>query len=236
MGVEIIESIKAALIDLKLREGASLTEVRSQYLEKTSHPKFLKVMGPDETLKKEFLKYHVAYLSVLKFTRENDPEAAAASDADLSFYPKEQIFRLHMNQGVYYFLNQDYIKASEKFQEAYKFNNQDPMVLIYLGILLLKRKNYYAAEKYFKEAVTIDKNNEDGWFYLAENYFKAGEFKKALPMYDTVKNLNPSRAEIAPRIKEIREKLGEIPGSKKSKKGEPKKGSWLSRLLGKSPD
>jgi tetratricopeptide (TPR) repeat protein len=116
------------------------------------------------------------------------------------------VFQFHFNQGVHYFIHQNYLKAGEKFQEAYKIDNGNISVLLYLGVLLLKRRNAYAAEKYFKEAVQLDQENEDAWFYLGESYLEAGELRKALAMYETVKNLNPGRQEVAYRIKEIKDR------------------------------
>jgi tetratricopeptide (TPR) repeat protein len=117
------------------------------------------------------------------------------------------VFQFHFNQGVHYFIHRNYIKAGKKFQEAYKINNTSIPVLLYLGLLLLKRKNPYAAEKYFKEVVQLDQNNDDAWFYLGESYLNAGELRKALTMFETAKTLNPGRHEVASRIKEIKNKL-----------------------------
>jgi tetratricopeptide (TPR) repeat protein len=99
------------------------------------------------------------------------------------------------------------MKAMEKFQQAYKINKKDVLVLIYMGILLLMRKNYYAAEKYLLEAVKIDEKNNDAWFYLGENYLRAKEYKKALDIFETVRSLDPAREELALKINEVKERL-----------------------------
>jgi tetratricopeptide (TPR) repeat protein len=204
------ESIKAALIALDLKEGVTMTEIRAQYLDKTSQQKFRGVIESDEQLKKEFVKYHNAYITLTRHYAESD------SAAELEFYPPDQVFRIHLNQGIYHLLNQNYLKAGEKFQAAHKIDALDKTALLYLGILLLKRKNYYAAEKYFKDVVKSERGDDDGWFYLGECYMKAGEHRKAKPMYETARNLNPSRIEIASRLKEINEALGIKPVRKQS--------------------
>jgi tetratricopeptide (TPR) repeat protein len=225
--METIESVKAALIALELKDGASMPEIRGQYIELTSQAKFRGVIISDEKLKKEFLKYQVAYITLIKhYSREEFD-----SEFDMGYYPADQVFHLQLNQGIYHVLNQNYIKASEKFQQAFKIDGRNITVLLYMGLLLLKRKNYYAAVKYFNDAARIDSNCEDAWFYLGECYFKAGEFKKALPMYETAKNLNPGLTEIAPRLKEINEKLAAKARVKKAP-GESLLAKILKKLSG----
>ncbi len=218
--MEINESIKAALVELGLKEGATLTEVRAEYLDKTSQYKFQHVLDvDDEALQKEFSRLYKAYVNLVKHYSQTGSD----EDSYMDFYPPDQVFQFHFNQGVYYFINQKYLQAGERFQEAFKINNKDLTLLLYLGALLLKRKSYYAAEKYFKDVVKIDPNNDDGWYYLGESYFRAGELRKATSMYETAKALNPQRSEIAFRLKEIREQMPRP-------QAPAKKESFLSRI------
>lgn len=214
------ESVKAAMITLGVNEGDSITEIRSQYLEKTMQNRFQRVILSDEGMKREFMDYYRAYVTLTNHYREE-------IDEDLGYYPPDQVFQFHFNHGVVYAIKQDYIKAGEKFQEAHRINNENVPVLLYLGVLLLKRKNYYAAEKYFKDAVRFDRNSDEGWFYLGECYFRAGELRKALNMYETSRNLWPGRMELAQRIMEVKENL---PASEGGKTG---KTSFFSRLFKK---
>ena len=214
------EWVKAALVALGLREEASVTEIRAAYLTKTTHRSFQEVILADEHLEKEFVKYYKAYITLLKYYSESESE-------DLSYYPPDQIVRFHFNQGLYYLINQDYMKAMEKFQIAHNIDKKDVLVLLYMGILLIKRKNYYAAEKYFLDAIKIDKENFDAWYYLGETYLKAEELRKALNMFDTARNLNPSRKEVSFKVRELKAKLAaRTPAAKKP--------SFLTRLFKKS--
>ncbi|MDQ1354965.1 MAG: Tetratricopeptide repeat protein [Acidobacteriota bacterium] len=197
------EIIKAALVNLGLREDVSLADVRAAYLTKTTQSAFQTVILGDEHLEKNFTAYYKSYITLLKHHSESE-------STNLNLYPQDQIVKFHFNQGLYYIINQNYFKAMEKFQEAHQLDKKDVLVLIYMGILLMKLKNYYAAEKYFQEAVDVDPQSDDGWFYLGENYLKAGEFKKALSMFESAKRLNPDRREIASRIYEIQEKMPQL--------------------------
>jgi len=199
--IDTDESVREALIILDLGREATITEIRAQYLEKTSRDKFRHGVLVDEHLQKEFDKYHRAYVTLANHLSESKQAS------DLQYYPPDQVFQFHFNQGVHYFIHQNYIKAGEKFQEAFKIDKTNIPVLLYLGFLLLKRKNSYAAEKYFKEVVQLDQNNDEAWFYLGESYLEAGELRKALAMFETAKTLNPGQHEAAFKIKEITDRL-----------------------------
>jgi tetratricopeptide (TPR) repeat protein len=216
------EAVRSAYIALGLKEGAPMSEIRAQYLDKTSESKFQCVIVSDEHLRDEFVRYHEAYVTLGK----HHAETGSAADSDLSYYPPDQVFQLYLNQGLYFTLRQNYIKAGEKFQEAYKISSKNATVLLYMGFLLLKRKNYYAAEKYLKNAVKIDRECDHAWFYLGECYHRAGELKKAMAMYETAKTLNPGHSEAAARMKEVREKM-------QGKAGKKKRDSFLARLIKK---
>ncbi len=186
---------------LGLKKGSTLSDIREAYLRLTTQRQFQKVILGDESLEKEFKEYHETYTALLKLY----PEAGASPD--MRYYPPEQASRFLFNSGVYHLIVRNYIKAGEKLEAAHRTYPNDVLVPIYLGILLMKRKNYYAAEKYFLQAVELDADNEDGWFYLAENHYKAGNYAKALQLYEKVKGLNPSKRGLSLRFQEITTRL-----------------------------
>ncbi|HLP47567.1 MAG TPA: tetratricopeptide repeat protein [Candidatus Kapabacteria bacterium] len=218
------EAIKAALITLGLKEDASLTDIRAAYLAKTSQDRFQQVILGDEHLEKDFVRYYKTYIMLLKHYSELE-------SATLTDYPQDQIVTYLFNQGLFYLINQNYLKAMEKFQEAHKLDKKDVLVLLYMGILLMKRKNHYAAEKYFQDALDIDPQCEDAWFYLGENYLKAGEHRKALLMFESVRRLNPSRKGLIFKINEIKEKISQ--SSSAEERNEKKKPSLFKRIFKK---
>ena len=211
---------REALKLMGLKESATISDIQSAYLGKTYQPKFRKIILADELQKREFIKYYEAYVTLIQDYKKTD------KSADTSYYPPDKVFQFIFNQGVYFLLRQNYIKAGDKLEAAHAIKKKDLLVLTYLGILLLMRKNFYAAEKYLNEALTIDKENEDVWFYLAENYFQAGNLNKALSIFQKVQAMNPTRNEVAYRLKEIRQKLG-------LEKAGGLKESFLSRIFKK---
>lgn len=184
---------------LGLKEGATLTDIQDKYLEKTFQPKFRDYFMEDEALREEFLRYYRAYARLL-----NSRAWADDPQQDPSYYPPGKAYKFLFNQGLYFFINNEFIKAGEKFQAAFDLQNDDPVVSIYLGILLLKRKSFYAAEKYFSRVVAKDPQNEDALYFLGVSFQKAGNADKAVEAFNRAKRLNPNRVEIAYRLKELR--------------------------------
>lgn len=189
-----------------LHGNATLAEIRKAYLEKTSQVKFQRVILSDENLRNEFCRYHETYLRILKYFSEL--ETPIRSD----IYTSEQTSKFFFNQGVYDLCKENYLQAGEKLHNAYNLNKENIVLLIYLGVFLLKRKSFNAAEKFLLDALKMDQNNDDAWYYAGENYFKAGRYLKAIEYFETARTLNPSRQEVAFRIKESREGLLRKPG------------------------
>ncbi|MCP4218578.1 MAG: tetratricopeptide repeat protein [bacterium] len=200
------EWIKAALVALGLKDGATLVEVRAAYLDKTGEYELQQVILNDQNLQNRFENYYKAYITLLRHYSENDMETE--SEADLSYYPPDQLMRIHFNRGLYHLINKNYLKAMTCIEAAYKIDKKNHLVLNYMGIMLLKRKNLYGAEKYFKEVIKEDKENDDSWFQLGEVYAKTKDYKKALTMFETAKTLNPFRKDTDPRIRAMNIHLG----------------------------
>jgi tetratricopeptide (TPR) repeat protein len=216
--MESSEYLEELLRQFNLGRGAPLSEILEKYLEKTLQIKFQRIIITQDILKEEFTRLHETFLKILKIYQ------AADKKLEMSLFSSDQLGKFFYNQGVYALCKDNYLQAGEKFHEAYKINKRNIFLLTYLGIILTVRKNYYAAEKYFAEAIKRDANNDDVWFYSAENYFKAGNFRMAIEHYENAKKLNPAYNEIVFRIKESKEAL--------LRKGKPaKKDSLLRKIV-----
>ncbi|MBN2346636.1 MAG: tetratricopeptide repeat protein [Candidatus Aminicenantes bacterium] len=199
--MESTEYLEELLRQFNVGRGAPISEVLEKYLEKTLQIKFQRIIFAQEMLKEEFVRLHESFLKILKIYQ------AADRKLDMSVFSKDQLGKFFFNQGVYALCKDNYLQAGEKFQESYKINKRNMYLLIYMGIILTVRRNYYAAGKYFAEATQRDPNYDEGWFYMAENYFKAGNFPKAMEYYEITKKLNPAFNNINLRIKETREAM-----------------------------
>ena len=184
-----------------LAKGATAPEVLEKYLEKTLQIKFQRLLINQDALKDEFVRYHEAFIKILKILQAKD------NKLKMSLFSTDQLGKFFFNQGVYAMCKDNYLQAGEKFQEAYKINKNNIFLLTYLGFILMVRKNYYAAEKYFTDAIHRDANNDDVLFYAAQNFFKAGIYSKAIEYFEKARQLNPANTEIAFWLRDCREAM-----------------------------
>lgn len=208
-----------ALKSLELNQHASIEEARQRYFERTGQARFKIVFLNDDSAKSDFLKYHEAFVIAMREYKVEHPQT------DMDYYPPQQVFNLLFNQGVYYLIKENLIKAGQKFEEAERLKGKHALTKIYLGIILMKRKNYYAAEKYFKKAVEFENDNSDAWYYMGYNYMRAGQYQKAEAAFLKAKDLNPFRKDIL----DSRRKLQNLSGKKKG----GNKISFLNKLFRK---
>ncbi|MEN8223615.1 MAG: hypothetical protein ABFR36_10225 [Acidobacteriota bacterium] len=205
---------------LKLKGKQGISAITQAYLDLTHADKFRKVFILNEELREEFIKYHEAYVIAIRELSN------IAAEATPEYYPPGQIINLLFNQGLYQLLKENYLMAGEKLDKAGKMDNKDVLIKIYLGIVLKKRKNYYAAEDYFLKAIELDRENEYSWFFLGKNYLKAGKLDKASAAFRKVETLSFYNNEI---IAETRDAFREI--ERIRLKNEKK--SIISRILKK---
>jgi tetratricopeptide (TPR) repeat protein len=212
------EYLEELLRLFNLEKDAAAPEILEKYLEKTLQIKFQRIMISEDVLKEEFLRYHEAFIKILKILQAGDQKLK------MSLFSSDQLAKFFFNQGLYALCKDDFLQAGERFNEAYKINKNNIFLLIYLGIILTIRKNYYAAEKYFADAIRRDPENNDVWFYAAENFLKAKNYKKAGEYFEKARKLDPANNVIAFRLKECREAL-----LKKEKTGE--KATLLRKIV-----
>ena len=208
-----------ALKSLGLNPNAAVEEIRQRYFKKTGEARFKIVFLNDESARSNFLEIHESYVIAMREYQNEHPEE------NIDYYPPHQVFNLIFNQGIYFLIKDKMIKAGEKFEEAERLSQDNALVKIYLGIVLMKRKNYYAAEKYFQKSVQIEAENSDAWFYMGYNYMKAGQYQKAGASFEKSKELNPYRKDIL----DARRELQNLSSGKKHSK----KTSIFKRLIGK---
>ncbi len=199
--MENTEYLEELLRLFNLGRGATIGEVLEKYLEKSLQIKFQRILVGQDLLQEEFVRLHESFLKVMKIYQ------AADQKVQMGMFSQDQLGKYFFNQGVYAMCKENYLQAGEKFQESYKINRRNVFLLLYMGIILTMRKNFYAAEKYFSEAVKRDPNYDEAWFYSAENYFKAGNFNAAWENYEKTRQLNPAFNGINQRLKETKEAI-----------------------------
>lgn len=185
---------------LSLDADASINEIRNAYIKITSNKKFKRVLLEEPEIRNEFMSIYQAYVTLMRHRSEVD------SMKKLELYPQDQVFQILFNQGVYLVLSQQWMKAGEKLQEAFILNKNDSLLHTYLGIILLKRKNEYAAEKYFIKAIDINPGNFDAWLYLGDVYLQSGNLKKARSIYQSASDLSGNDLRIQKRLSVLKQR------------------------------
>ncbi|MEN8223351.1 MAG: hypothetical protein ABFR36_08850 [Acidobacteriota bacterium] len=186
---------------LKIPVDSGIEEITKAYLGLTNSVKFKKIFILNEETKEEFIKYHEAYVLAVREISNTAPDSAPG------YYPSGHIFDLLYNQGIYQLLKENYLKAGEKLEEAARMKKDNVNLQIYLGYILHKRKNYYAAENYFLKANQMDKENEYAVFLLGKTYLSAGKLDKASATFRKVETMsfynNEIKAETRDAFREI---------------------------------
>lgn len=96
------------------------------------------------------------------------------------------------NKDVYallsrvYFDNNDFEKAQDTAQKAYKLNSGNPMVLLVLGDLNYRKGDYKTALKYYKDAEGRVRNYSLPSIRVAQTYEMLNKEKKAMEIYEKV--------------------------------------------------
>lgn len=205
---------------LGLADTVTVEDVRKKYIDKTTQIKFQSIFILNKELRNEFVKYHEAYVIALREI------ASVQAGTNPSFYPGDQIFNLTLNQGIYFLIKENLLKAGEKLEEAARLKSNDILTQIYLGIILMKRKSHYAAERYFLKSTEANPKNVYGWLFLAKNYIKAAELKKAQQALDKVRALAPIDPDVLSEIEDINQQIID-------EMSKDKKGSFIKKLFEK---
>ncbi|MEN8154621.1 MAG: hypothetical protein ABFR75_11430 [Acidobacteriota bacterium] len=205
---------------LGLNDTVTVDEIRKMYISKTTQLKFQSIFLLNDDLKREFVKYHEAYVISLR------EMASVQSGINPDFYPGDQVFTLLLNQGIYFLIKENLLKAGEKLEEAARIKSNNVITYIYLGIILMKRKSYYASERYLLKSVDLDPENEYGWLFLAANYLKANQLNKALHTLDKVRTMAPVDPDLISEINEINKLIID-------EMSKDKKNSFIKKLFDK---
>ena len=102
--------------------------------------------------------------------------------------------------GEYYFNQDDYQKAQEKFENIILSHPKFKPAYIYLGkihnALSFKNNNpqqhYKLAEKYFIEATLLDVSDPNPIFYIGKSYLEHEEYQKAENEFEKILRINPN--------------------------------------------
>lgn len=127
--------------------------------------------------------YHLGYYYYL----ENDSSKAARTlESALSSKRKTNAGSVYALLSEIYLSMNEFEKASDTANKAYRINKNNPKALITLGDLSFKDKNYKLALDYYKKAAAQDKKSYTPLVKEAAVYQKISNVKKAREIYTKV--------------------------------------------------
>lgn len=124
--------------------------------------------------------YHLGYY----YYYENEL-AKSARTLQSAFTTKKKF-----NKDVYallsrvYFDMNEFEKAQDSAQKAYKIDSNNTQALLVLGDLNYRGKDFKSALKYYQKAESSDKSSFDSSVRIAQTYEQLGKTKKALDIYE----------------------------------------------------
>lgn len=86
---------------------------------------------------------------------------------------------------------QKYVKALEKYDEAYKRFPTNVEVLVGLANSYMRAQDLELAEDYYKKAIAANPATMDGWFGIGLFYTQTGDYESAIKAFSTVLGNNP---------------------------------------------
>ena len=111
-------------------------------------------------------------------------------DKLVAAYPKEE--RAHFNLGGYYFGQQDYAQAIERYKKATELApNYSPAYNI-LGYAYRQNGDYANAEQAFKKYIELIPNDPNPYDSYAELLLKMGKFEDSIAQYRKALSINPN--------------------------------------------
>jgi Flp pilus assembly protein TadD len=138
-------------------------------------------------------------LGVLYIMLKQPDKAVEALREAVKLMPDDYATLLTYGRALYD--KQRFSEAEEQFRKSLEKNHASPFAHFYLGISLLKRRDYEVAEKELKSAVEFGGDQIPlAHYYLGGIYWGKREYKQAADELETYLHLSPN-AEDAARIR-----------------------------------
>ncbi|KAM9779083.1 tetratricopeptide repeat protein 13 isoform X2 [Syngnathus typhle] len=98
--------------------------------------------------------------------------------------------RLYRHRGTLLFISEDYVSASEDFQQSLELQKNQPMAMLYKGLTFFHRGMLKEAIETFKEALKLKSDFIDAYKSLGQAYRELGDFEAAMESFQKALMLN----------------------------------------------
>lgn len=124
--------------------------------------------------------YHLGYYY---YYEDDSPKAIRTLEAALAVKKKCNKGMIYSLMSKIYLSMNEYEKAADTAQKAYRINKKNPTTLISLGDLSFRKKEYKQALKYYKKACARDKHCYVPLVKQAQTYQQLSNQKKVKELY-----------------------------------------------------
>ncbi|XP_061610664.1 tetratricopeptide repeat protein 13 isoform X2 [Phyllopteryx taeniolatus] len=98
--------------------------------------------------------------------------------------------RLYRHRGTLLFISEDYVAASEDFQQSLELKKNQPIAMLYKGLTFFHRGMLKEAIETFKEALKLKSDFIDAYKSLGQAYRELGDFEAAMESFQKALMLN----------------------------------------------
>lgn len=99
---------------------------------------------------------------------------------------------VHNNLGAMYYLDNNLVKAEQRFREALRLDPKQNLVHNNLGLIAAQAKKYSEAESEYKQELAIDPYYDNAWYNLGILYFDLKMMSEARAAFSEAYRLNPN--------------------------------------------
>ena len=101
-----------------------------------------------------------------------------------------------INKLITLYKNRKFLKLRSYCKNLSSHFLEDPVILVFWGLSYFETNQYEEAEKKFKEAISIDKENLEAHINLGNTYGKLKKFEKAIEFFNRSTKINPDNHQI----------------------------------------
>ena len=153
--------------------------------------------------------YHTLALTLLALNRPK--EAISELEVATEMYPDDvglgvMLTRLYLQNG-------DNRAAGKSLEKLSQLDKQDPRILNYQGLHQLANNQPEPAESFFKQALDIDPQYEEGLLNLARLYIIDKRFVEATELLNRVLEVNSVSMDAMVGLAQVSDLQGDVPGA-----------------------